>query len=129
MRTKAPDDFLIQLAQDIATLKTTIDASNDHLDRIDEKVVEPFQEWLYIVKNHCEQEKSIRTYVSELEKKITDHENVTDERLKNQDTAIKAVNDKLDKILWYTAGVLGTIIFLATIIYQVLPIILTIIKR
>lgn len=107
MGNQDTDKYLLKLIEEVSYIKGAISGLKEQVDKLDERIVDPFQEWLHNVKVHSTDIQTLKSELKEL-----------NEKRDKQDLKIKEMEDQLKSTKWYAAGMVGAISFIVYCIYQ-----------
>lgn len=111
MGNQIHDEFIIQLVGDISTIRTTVSNLKEDIERIDEKVAEPFVEWLHKVKSLGEKVDKIETDLGLLKT-----------RVESQETYQKESEHKIALAKWYAAGFVACAAMFGVALYKIVSV-------
>lgn len=113
MANQDTDRYLLKLIEEVSYIKGAVSGLKDQVDKLDERIVDPFQEWLHNVKVH-------ETNIKELKHNFKEF---LDEKTK-QDTKIKDIETQISSTKWYAAGAAGTVTFIVYCLYQLVTLVM-----
>lgn len=109
------DAFLIKLVEDLSSLRSTVSNIENQLEKLDDKVVEPFQEWVFELKTL---KATLDRHIKESQVKLTAIE--TEQAA--QKTEISQYKNKLEFAKAYSAGIFFILSILAAIAYKIISV-------
>lgn len=92
------DRLLIRLVEDVSAIKSTVSNLESQIEKLDDRVVQPFQEWVHTIKSHESQlariETDLKTVATTLE--------AEDKSIKEE---LLLVNHRINKVFWTSGGI------------------------
>ena len=129
MGPQISDDFLIRLVEDISSIKATVSNLGNQLEKLDERVVDPFQEWLLAVRLHSKNIVDLEHKMVVVEGRLATLQASYDGQKSSHDAKILELTTRMDKAKWYATGAVacGTVAF--GILYKLFEILLSFLKK
>ena len=128
MGEKITDNYLIKITEDLSTIRVTVSTLQNQLERFEEKVVDPFQEWLHNVKAHEADIKKLKEDLSAFAIKIKQTEDSILSLDKAHGKEIVDISHRIDLAKWYGMGATASLGFVCFVVYKLLTMFLPFLK-
>lgn len=119
MGTQITDEFLIKIVEELSAIRTTTASLQGQMEKIDEKVVEPFQNWLHQVKTHSIDIENLKKEFQGFSTKLTKIEDSVDELERTHGKELVDLNHRIDQAKWYGLGATAAFGLVAMVVYKV----------
>lgn len=119
MVSQDTDRFLLKLIEDVAAIRNAVSTLESQMEKLDNRIVDPFQEWLHNVKVHDTDIRELKDEFKHLEDEFKKLEERFQAKFAEQEGKINVVENHLNMTKWYATGVVACLSIVGYAAYHI----------